>query len=491
MKMKNTNRDSLDFGKMDIPQLFVKLFVPTLIGMIFMAMFNVIDGIFVGKGVSSDALAAVNIAAPVFLFSTAASLMFASGVSIVAATHLAQGNTKAANINATQSIIVPLVFMIALACVIFFFPEQLNYLFGGSDRLLPYVRDYLRGIYLFPVLGVFLMVGSFLIRLDGSPNMAMSVNIVSALLNIFLDWLFIFPLKLGVWGAAVATVLAEAVGVIMVMTYLLKFSKTLHFYRLKLSLTSLYLTIRNAGYMMKLGFPTFLGEVAVSVIIIIGNYMFIKYLHEDGVAAFSVACYLFPLIFIFGNSIAQSQLPIISYNNGLGSTERVKSTIRISLVATFLLGLLISVGCALWCNPLITLFLDQRDSSPYNRDARLSLLCDGVSLHFDEPRGNRHLPRPRKGEFRHRLHVSARNRPGYPVLSSSSRDSRRKGSVARHSSRRSGHVCHYGHLLDCQDAKIPENTAIFQNLTALFRLFLCRLNDSNSLQSLPRRQIWN
>lgn len=364
MKMKNTNRDSLDFGKMDIPQLFVKLFVPTLIGMIFMAMFNVIDGIFVGKGVSSDALAAVNIAAPVFLFSTAASLMFASGVSIVAATHLAQGNTKAANINATQSIIVPLVFMIALACVIFFFPERLNYLFGGSDRLLPYVRDYLRGIYLFPVLGVFLMVGSFLIRLDGSPNMAMSVNIVSALLNIFLDWLFIFPLKLGVWGAAVATVLAEAVGVIMVMTYLLKFSKTLHFYRLKLSLTSLYLTIRNAGYMMKLGFPTFLGEVAVSVIIIIGNYMFIKYLHEDGVAAFSVACYLFPLIFIFGNSIAQSQLPIISYNNGLGSTERVKSTIRISLVATFLLGLLISVGCALWCNPLITLFLD-RGTAPH------------------------------------------------------------------------------------------------------------------------------
>lgn len=364
MKMKNANRDSLDFGKMDIPQLFVKLFVPTLIGMIFMAMFNVVDGIFVGKGVSSDALAAVNIAAPIFLFSTAASLMFASGVSIVAATHLAQGNTKAANINATQSIIVPLVFMIALACIIFFFPERLNYLFGGSDRLLPYVRDYLRGIYLFPVLGVFLMVGSFLIRLDGAPKMAMSVNIVSALLNIFLDWLFIFPLKLGVWGAAVATVLSEAVGVVMVMTYLLKFSKTLHFYRLKLSLTSLYLTIRNSCYMMKLGFSTFLGEVAVSAIIIVGNYMFIKYLHEDGVAAFSVACYLFPLIFIFGNSIAQSQLPIISYNNGLGSTERVKSTIRLSLVATLLLGLLISVGCALWCEPLITLFLD-RGTAPH------------------------------------------------------------------------------------------------------------------------------
>lgn len=362
--MKNLERDKLDFGKMNIPELFVKLFVPTLIGMIFMSIFNVVDGIFVGKGISSDALAAVNIAAPVFLFSSAVSLMFASGVSVVAAAHLAQGNVKAANINATQSILVPLVLMVALSCVIFFFPERLNFLFGGTELLLPYVRDYLHGIYLFPVLGVFLMVGSFLIRLDGAPKMAMSVNIVSALLNIFLDWLFIFPLNCGIWGAAVATVISETVGVIMVMTYLLKFSKTIRFYRLKISRTSLYLTIRNSCYMMKLGFSTFLGEVAVSAIIIVGNYMFVKYLHEDGVAAFSVACYLFPLIFIFGNAIAQSQLPIISYNNGLKRLDRVKATVKISLVATVILGVLISLLSILFCSPLMTLFLDH-GTEPY------------------------------------------------------------------------------------------------------------------------------
>lgn len=357
--MKNTNRDSLDFGKMNIPQLFVKLFVPTLVGMVFMTVFNIVDGIFVGKGISSDALAAVNIAAPVFLFSTAASLMFASGVSIVAATHLAQGNVKAANINVTQSMIVPLVLMFILAAIIFFFPNQLNTLFGGSEILRPYVRDYLRGIFLFPILGVFLMVGSFIIRLDGAPKMAMSVNIVSALSNIFLDWLFIFPLGKGIWGAAVATILSQVIGTVMVMTYLLKFSKTLHFYRLKLSATSLYLTFRNSCYMMKLGFPTFIGEIAIAATIIVGNYMFIQYLHEDGVAAFSVSCYLFPLVFIFGNAIAQSQLPILSYNNGIGSKERVKATVKISVQAAAFLGILVSIGCVLFCDPLMTLFLDR------------------------------------------------------------------------------------------------------------------------------------
>ncbi len=362
--MKNTNRDSLDFGKMNIPQLFVKLFIPTLVGMIFMTVFNIVDGIFVGKGISSDALAAVNIAAPVFLFSTAASLMFASGVSIVAATHLAQGNVKAANINVTQSMIVPLFLMLVLAAVIFFFPDQLNTLFGGSEILRPYVKDYLRGIFLFPVFGVFIMVGSFIIRLDGAPKMAMSVNIVSAISNIFLDWLFIFPLEKGIWGAAVATIISEVIGTVMVMTYLLKFSKTLHFYRLKLSATSLYLTLRNSCYMMKLGFPTFIGEIAIAATIIVGNYMFIRHLHEDGVAAFSVACYLFPLIFIFGNAIAQSQLPILSYNNGIGSKERVKATVKISILAAALLGILMSIGCILFCDPLMTLFLD-RGTNPH------------------------------------------------------------------------------------------------------------------------------
>lgn len=357
--MKNLKRDEIDFGKMNIPQLFVKLFIPTLIGMIFMTIFNIVDGIFVGKGISSDALAAVNIAAPVFLFSTAASLMFASGVSIVAATHLSRGNIKAANINVTQAILVPLVPMTILAAVIFLFPDRLNTLFGGSEILRPYVRDYLRGIFPFPILGVFLMVGSFVIRLDGAPKMAMAVNIVSALANIFLDWLFIFPLQKGIWGAASATSLSQIIGTVMVMVYLLKFSRTLHFHKLKFSPTSLYLTWRNSRYMMKLGFPTFIGEIAIAGTIIVGNYMFIRYLHEDGVAAFSVACYLFPLIFIFGNAIAQSQLPIISYNNASANRERVKATIRISILTATLLGLAVSAGCAIFCDPLTALFLDR------------------------------------------------------------------------------------------------------------------------------------
>ena len=115
--MNNKNRDSIDFGKTDIPQLFAKLFVPTLMGLIFSALYNIADGVIVGHGVGSNALAAVNIAAPIFLISSSFSLMFASGVSIVGAVHLSQGNTKAACINTTQALTVPLLAMLALVAV--------------------------------------------------------------------------------------------------------------------------------------------------------------------------------------------------------------------------------------------------------------------------------------------------------------------------------------------------------------------------------------
>ena len=134
---------------MNIPQLFIKLFVPTLLGLVFNAMLTLADGIFVGQGVGSNALAAVNIAAPIFLLGLGVSLMFATGVSVVAAVHLSRGNNKAANINATQALTVPFAIMSVVSVLIAVFAPQLCYLFGGSQTLEPLVVEYLT--YISPI----------------------------------------------------------------------------------------------------------------------------------------------------------------------------------------------------------------------------------------------------------------------------------------------------------------------------------------------------
>lgn len=352
------NRDALAYGEMRVPRLFRKLFFPTLLGLVSSVLLNLADGIFVGRGVGSDALAAINIAAPVFQIATGIALMFGSGVSVVAAVHMSKGNYKAANINMTQAFTIGLSLMLVALAVINIFPRQTAYLFGGNDLLYSMVHQYLIGVspcLLFMVVNI---VGLFAIRLDGSPNYAMAVNLVSCVLNIFLDWLFVFPLGWGIFGAAVATSISAGVGTVMVAWYFSHKSAKLKFYKPKFSHTAIHLTIRNCGYMLRLGLPTFIAETAISCMMITGNFVFMHYLHEDGVAAFSVACYLFPMIFMFGNAIAQSSLPIVSYNYGLGNTGRIREALHLSAGLACGLGLVMSVAGFFLAPQIVNLFLD-------------------------------------------------------------------------------------------------------------------------------------
>ncbi|WP_301390362.1 MATE family efflux transporter [uncultured Muribaculum sp.] len=354
---KDLDRDSLDFGNERIPRLFSQLFFPTLIGMVFNALLTIIDGVFVGQGVGANGIAAVNIVAPLFMVVTGLGLMFGIGSSVIASIHLANNKVKAANIISTQAFLVGIVIVVLISIPCLFAPQSVVRLLGCSDVLLPNAIDYL--LWLLPGMTFLLIecVGMMLVRLDGSPRYAMWCNIVAATFNIALDYILVFPLQMGVAGAAIATSVSCALGGIMVLVYFIFYSNTLKFYRLKTSLTSLLLTLRNTWYMAKIGFATFLTEIAMSVMMLTGNYVFIGSLGENGVAAFSIACYLFPVIFSMSNAVAQSAQPIISYNYGAGNMSRVSKSLKTSLAAALVCGIIVAVIVALGAKPIIMMFL--------------------------------------------------------------------------------------------------------------------------------------
>ena len=356
-KMKNLKRDGIDFGKAKIEPLFQSIFFPTLFSMVFASLFTVADGIFVGQGVGSDALAAVNIVAPVFLITTGIALMFGVGVSVVVSIHLAQGNNKAADINVTQALEVASLLMALVAVVIYVFRIPFLRLLGCTDALMPLATDYLIPILPGCVFIISQMIGTFVIRLDGSPKFAASLEVVPGILNILLDWLFVFPMHMGVTGSALASTLSCAVATVMVGWYMLFRSKNIKLRKLKLTLTSLYLTVRNISYMVRSGFSSMLGELAMSMILLTGNAVFIRELGEDGVAAFSVACYLYPIVFMVNNAVAQSAQPIISFNHGAGNVDRVREAFRLSLRTAAICGVLATLVLTLGAKPLIGLFL--------------------------------------------------------------------------------------------------------------------------------------
>ena len=341
-KIRDKERDSIDFGKTRIEPLFHGIFYPTLLSMVFASLFTVADGIFVGQGVGSNALAAINIVSPLFLITTGIALMFGVGVSVVASIHLSQNNNKAANINITQAFDVATLLMVIIAIAVFLFRIPFLRLLGSNDALLPLCQAYLLTILPGCICIVIQMIGTFVIRLDGSPKFAASLEIFPGLLNIFLDWLFVFPC-----ASAAA----------MVIWYMFFQAKTVKIFRLKLSLTSFYLTARNVGYMARSGFSSMLGELAMSMMLLTGNYVFIRELGEDGVAAFCVACYLYPIVFMVNNAVAQSAQPIISFNYGAGNRYRVRKAFRVSFATATICGVLATMFLTLATKPLVGLFL--------------------------------------------------------------------------------------------------------------------------------------
>ena len=316
------------------------------------------DGIFVGRGVGSDALAAVNICIAPTMVMMGISLMLGVGSSVVSSIHLASGNVKAARLNVTQALATATLIVIIFLGLTLISIDTTGHALGSSDTLMPLVRDYMPWIFVCCLFQSWCGIGLFVVRLDGSPKYAMWCNVLPGLLNVVLDYIFIFPLQMGIKGAAIATCISCAVGGVMVMGYLLFFARTLRLIKIKMSSKSFRLTLRNIGYQCKIGISALLGEATMGVLMLMGNLMFMKYIGNDGVGAFSIACYYCPFVFMIGNAIAQSAQPIISYNYGKGSKSRVIATEKLAILAALGCGLAITAAFIFTPSAMVHLFLD-------------------------------------------------------------------------------------------------------------------------------------
>ena len=214
-------RDSIDLSTLNVFTLFRKYFVPTLLGMLSMSAVTAIDGIFVGHGVGSDGIAAINICIPLLMIFTGVGLMVGAGCSVVASIQLSRGKQKAARLNVTQALLFVTIIALIPSVLMMIYPESTARMLGSSEHLLPKVTDYLLWFVPSWVFQIWITVSLFIIRLDGAPKLAMLCSLISAVINVVLDWLFIFPFNWGVMGAAFATSISIVVGGLIAVVYLL------------------------------------------------------------------------------------------------------------------------------------------------------------------------------------------------------------------------------------------------------------------------------
>ena len=315
-------------GYEKIGKLIRKFAIPCIISLLVNSLYNIVDQIFIGWGVGYLGNGATNVVFPLTMVCLAFALMFGDGGAAYLSLKLGEKKPKEAAKGVGNAITISVIVSI-LICVgyLIFLPQLLN-LFGCTDNLREYALSY-GGII---VLGLpFMMIGSTLnsiIRADGNPKYAMTSMVAGAILNIILDPIFIFPLNMGVQGAAIATVISQILTFLMNIFYIKKFKS------IKIGKEEFKPQAQVMRKVSALGISSFITQMSIVLVIAFENNLLGKYGAESKYGAdipITVLGIVMKISQILNSiiiGIAAGSQPILGYNYGAGKYDRVKKTLK-------------------------------------------------------------------------------------------------------------------------------------------------------------------
>ena len=273
-------------------------------GQLIFTLYTVVDGIFVARGVSETALAAVSIATPFVTLLFAISITFAVGTSTIVARLLGENRTMEARRVFTESLVSLVLLSIVISVLVFIFLNPLCRLLGATESTLPYVRSYLLTIAPF----IFSFVISYnlelLLATDGFPGLATIYVLLGVILNILLDWYTIFKLNWGIVGAGLATSFSQTVVIIIYLIHFAGRKATLRFTRFKFRRGLMLRQFMN-------GIPSGITEMTF-----IFNRFIVTFMHDRELIIYSILSYVILLATVLANGIAQGAQPLVSYYHG-------------------------------------------------------------------------------------------------------------------------------------------------------------------------------
>jgi len=343
-------------GEEKIGRLLLSLSLPATIGMLVQAMYNFVDTIFVGKGVGSMGIAGISISLPVQIFVMAFAQMFGIGGASVISRSLGERDHEKARRAAGNVMVFSLAFGLVMTLLGQFFLDQLLIMLGASEAIIPYAREYLGIILLGSAFFSFGMAMNHVVRAEGKPKIAMAAMLISAVLNIILDPIFIFSLNMGIRGAALATVLSQAATSIYVLFYFLS-GKSL----LRVSLRSLIPEWRIMRETVSVGLSAFSRQVAGSVLAVVLNNSLVFYGGDIAVAVYGVINRLLMVFIMPMFGVNQGFLPIVGYNYGARKMRRARESVKLASAVTTMIALFSSIVMFLFARQLISIFTDETE----------------------------------------------------------------------------------------------------------------------------------
>ncbi|MCH3916540.1 MAG: MATE family efflux transporter [Spirochaetia bacterium] len=338
-------------GTEDVKSLLWRLSLPAFIGMGSNALYNLVDTIFVGRGMGATGIAALSIAFPMQMLIGAFSLTFGVGGASLMSIRLGQGNEKAAKQIAGNSFVFGEIIAVLLLLCTYLFMDPILRILGASQQIAPYTQSYLSIIMIGGIPLTFSMITNNQLRAQGDAKDAMSTMLLGTFINIALDPIFIFGLKMGIRGAALATIISQFSSAALAVYFLVSAKKSL-----KLDKTSFIVKWENLTQTVSLGMATFIRQIGMSLVALVVNLSLARYGGDMSIAAYGMinrltAFFTMPLM-----GIAQGLQPLAGYNFGAGKYDRMKKGVQYSIVATGTLALITMFLCIPFPTLMLRLF---------------------------------------------------------------------------------------------------------------------------------------
>lgn len=354
--------------------------LPSIAMMIFSSIYGIVDGFFVSNYVGKMAFTAVNLIYPFLIILGSIGFMFGTGGAALISKTMGEKNIKKAKETFSLIIFTSVVLGIILSILGIIFLPQIASLLGAKDEVL--TDCILYGKIILISLPFYILQYEFqcLFSTAGKPKFGLIVTVISGMSNIIFDYLLVAVFSLGLFGAAIATMISQIVGGVIPLIYFFSKNKSLlHFVKFKFDIKSLLKVCSN-------GSSEFLSNVSSSLISILYNLQLLKYAGENGVAAYGVLMYvsmIFQAIFI-GYSIGVS--PIVGYHYGAKNTSELKNVFMKSMIVIFITAIIMFICGELLSEPISRIFVNYDDellqiTKNAFRIFSFSFLLSGMSIY--------------------------------------------------------------------------------------------------------------
>jgi len=292
--------------------------IPAVIGMVVSSLYNIVDGIFVGRGVGETALGAINIAYPFIMLQIAITMLIAIGGANHFSVSRGRGDDKAANNFFLQCLYLTMGISIVLNVLVLIFTPTVCRLLGADDAFLPYAQDYIWWIALFNIIYLPGLGLSIFIRNDNAPRRELVGTLTGTAVNIVLDYLFIMEFQMGIAGAAIATGIGQTVSVTIFMIHFLQKKRVLRF-------TKVHWSRNDLKKILFSGIPSFLMEFSQSAAAYSFNLVLMAHVGATGVSYYSIVMYICSMFNMVLIGLTQGAQPVMSFRYGRGEIKIVKA----------------------------------------------------------------------------------------------------------------------------------------------------------------------